>query len=471
MKRYTLLLIGVLLALVALVGGAAMPVDAAFPGINGKIAFVTNRTGDFDIYTMHADGTAVTRMTEGRAQDFNPVWSPNGLRIAFTRVHLDNSMGIYVMNADGSGQQMLFGYPTYEGDGNPTWSPDGMKIAFDCRCGNASGDIYVMNADGSGLTQLTQGAGDPTWSPDGTKIAFVSDRADGNNMGIYVMNADGSDLTMLTNDDDYAPGWSPDGTKIVFVTERHQNVNMNDEIYVMNPDGSQQTRLTYDDALDSYPAWSPDGTKITFARLEYGTGTFDIFTMNVDGSEQSRVTTYGGYDFHPDWQAKPVNTFFFAPTNDAFVTQAHTRAIYGTKPVLKVNDAARDMNTYLKYNVSEVSGSVQSATLRLWVNDPGPDGGQVYATSPFYKDTTKLWLETGLRWNNAPPATGAALDAVGNAVKGQWVDLDVTSAVVAALVNNGRVSLLLTNDYSNLVTYSSKEGLHPPELVIVTSPE
>lgn len=164
-------------------------------------------------------------------------------------------------------------------------------------------------------------------------------------------------------------------------------------------------------------------------------------------------------------------THTFAPTNDAYVAQAKPRNVFGAKPILQVKDAAKDVNTYVKFNVSGLGGTVQSATLRLWVKEPGPDGGRVYAVSPFLLNTTTLWLETGLKWNNAPAISGAPLDSVGNAVKGQWVELDVTSAVVAALGDNGRVSLAIANDSRNLVVYSSKEGPHPPELVIVTSPE
>jgi len=159
----------------------------------------------------------------------------------------------------------------------------------------------------------------------------------------------------------------------------------------------------------------------------------------------------------------------YQPTNDAYVMASRPKSVFGAKPVLRVKDAAKDVNTYVKFNVSGLSGTVQSATLRLWVNDPGPDGGAVYAVSPFYAGTTELWVETGLRWNNAPTISGAPLDSVGNAVKGQWVELDVTSAVVAALGDNGRVSLAIANDSRNLVAYSSKEGAHPPELVVVTN--
>ncbi len=168
----------------------------------------------------------------------------------------------------------------------------------------------------------------------------------------------------------------------------------------------------------------------------------------------------------------PATTTTFAPTNDAYVMQARPQNVYGARTVLQVKDAAKDVNSFIKFNVSGLTGTVRSATLRLWVNNPGPDGGRVYSVSPFYLNTTTQWLETGLKWSNAPAIGGAPLDTVGNtAPQGQWVELDVTSAVVAALGNNGRVSLALTNDSKNLVTYSSKEGPHPPELVVISSDE
>ncbi|MBU7016414.1 MAG: PD40 domain-containing protein, partial [Theionarchaea archaeon] len=91
-----------------------------------------------------------------------PEWSPDGKKIAFCSEKSGN-WEIYVIDADGSNQVNLTNNPAHDMD--PTWSPDGQKIAFDSdRDGNK--EIYVMNADGSSAVNLTNNPAsdrDPDW--------------------------------------------------------------------------------------------------------------------------------------------------------------------------------------------------------------------------------------------------------------------------------------------------------------------
>ena len=228
-----------------------------------RIAFYSDRDGNNEIYVMNADGSGQTRLTDNRASDREPSWSPDGRRIAFRSTRDDPDpndrffvSNIYVMNADGSGQTRLT--DNRAPDLSPSWSPDGRRIAF-----TSGGEIHMMNADGSGQTRLNDNpasGGSPSWSPDGRRIAFESTR-DGN-YEIYVMNADGSGQTRLTNDPavDRRPSWSPDGCRIVFESDR-DDPDPNDHtiipnIYVMNV---CQTRLTNNSGSNGNPSWSIQG--------------------------------------------------------------------------------------------------------------------------------------------------------------------------------------------------------------------
>src|SRR5215207_6827603 len=151
--------------------------------VEGTIAFQSNRDGNNEIHVMNGDGSGLVNLTNNPADDYTPVWSPDGKKIIFSR-----NSEIYVMNADGSGQTNLTNNPA--DDEHPDWSPDGTQIVFSSnRDGN--NEIYVMNADGSAQTNLTNNPTNdifPNWSADGTQIGFTTSR-DGNDE-IYAMNAD-----------------------------------------------------------------------------------------------------------------------------------------------------------------------------------------------------------------------------------------------------------------------------------------
>jgi Tol biopolymer transport system component len=250
--RKSIVSAAILCVMVCTVFALSLPqTRAAIPGVNGKIAFASERDGNSEIYLMDADGIGQTRLTNSSAFDGAPAWSPDGSKIAFVS-NRDGNEEIYIMNADGSSQSRLTN--TAAPDSAPAWSPDGSKIAFtSLRDGNE--EIYVMNADGSSQANLSNQPAaaerEPNWSPDGSKIAFVSSR-DGN-FEIYVMNADGSGQTRLTSNAaaEGGPNWSPDGTRIAFETNRDGNF----EVYVMSTDGSGQTRLTNNPAQDAQPNW------------------------------------------------------------------------------------------------------------------------------------------------------------------------------------------------------------------------
>jgi Tol biopolymer transport system component len=272
--------------------GGAGPAVAAFPGLNGKIAFAHFEGPLPGIVAMNADGSGQTVLI-GPVSNF-PSWSPNGRRIAYVALDSSSAPQVFIASSDGSGATQ---FTTGSGSTTPDWSPDGQKIVFMSNTASKSA-IFSANVNGTGLTPLTAGdPGDdvrPAWSPDGTKIAFV--RGTGNQAEIYVMTATGAAQTPLTSNSAFEdrPSWSPDGTKIAFTSGRGGN----DDVYVMNADGSGQRALTTGPAAEFDPAWSPDGTKIVFASVQGSTSSINV--MNADGSGQTPLTS--GVDNAPVWQ-------------------------------------------------------------------------------------------------------------------------------------------------------------------------
>ena len=249
---------------------------SATQGLNGKIAFYSNRDGDFDIYVMNPDGTGVTQLTNNPADEYLPLWSPDGTRITFGRC-AGGLCDVVVINADGSGETVV----TH--DGFPgAWSPDSRQIAF----GRSDG-IFVVNVDGSGLVRVADPQFVTGWSPDGRQILLGNNR-DGD-FEIYALHLDGSGIIQLTNNtaNDGGGRWSPDGTRIAFTSDRDGG---DLDIFVMNADGSNVNQLTRNDVVaDEGPGWSPDGTQIAFDSNRDG-GDEDIFIMNADGSGVTQLT-------------------------------------------------------------------------------------------------------------------------------------------------------------------------------------
>ena len=248
-----------------------------------------------DIYTMHADGTAQTRLTFApQRQYFSPSWSLDGHKIAFALGPGSGPTNLYVMKADGTNPIQLthLALTCYL----PQWSPDGSELVFIAQQGNNvnAAAVYTINADGSNLRRLTHentweyGA---VWSPDGTQIAFGS-RSEGT-WHVYVMNADGSNMHVLTSMSGNKPSWSPDGRFIVFTSD----VSGHNDLYVMNADGSNVRLLTM---YGDHAAWSPDGQHIAFESNR--TGNQEIYSMNADGSGITNLTRNPGVDNQlPEW--------------------------------------------------------------------------------------------------------------------------------------------------------------------------
>ena len=211
---------------------ATVAVDVPLPQ-DRRLAFASDQSGSFDIYTMHADGSGLTNLTNNAAMDISPFWSPDGRRIAFESSR-DGFGQIYSMDADGTDVIQLtkneadHRFVNFVNDFSP-WSPDGSKLIFsETLPEEDTWKLYVIDASGENKTALVDESNiysAISWSPDGQHIALQAD--DPRNLGglrLYIVNADGSGLRETTGSlqqnqqlsgSDYH--WSPDGESIFFV--------------------------------------------------------------------------------------------------------------------------------------------------------------------------------------------------------------------------------------------------------------
>jgi Tol biopolymer transport system component len=314
-----LLAMGVAVLLLALVA-AEKPAEAAFPGENGKIAFMSNRGSDYEIYSISPTGSGRQQLTDNSVFDAYPAWSPSGRKVAFVRARMpwptSGGNEIYKMNADGSNVVRLTDNSVF--DTLPAWSPNGGKIAFFSRSNEAGvvgAALFTMLADGTRRTKILDSGGrqpgdlymgigaagdnsNPSWSPDGEKIAFGAYYFDSDGFlqpALYTVGRDGSDLSLLVDNAD-DPDWSPDGQRIVYTRGTNR-------IEVLSLDANKQPiglPTTLGQGHD--PVFSPNGNKIAF---ESGRA---IYKANADGSSVP-VPLFANGLFRnvlaPDWQPHP----------------------------------------------------------------------------------------------------------------------------------------------------------------------
>ena len=223
--------------------------------------------------------TAGEASTENQVQEeqpvlyYNPVWSPDGSRIAFYS-NRDGNFEIYTIHPDGTNLRRLT--HSDAGDGEMTWSPDGSQIVFSSNRDGPNG-IYVMNTDGSDLVRLSDTArvAAPAWSPEGTKIAYES-RVDGNR-DLFVMNADGSNQRRLTQHPlrDFGHEWSVDGSEIYFRTERNSGYW---DIAAVPVGGGDVRMITESSMSETAIQITPDGSTLVYVGTPRGNS---IVSVNI----------------------------------------------------------------------------------------------------------------------------------------------------------------------------------------------
>ena len=250
--------------------------------------------GQRDIFTVRADGTDVTYVTNDAYVDWYPVWSPDGKHLYFASTR-SGSMNLWRAPIDEETGELT-------GPTTPLTAPtsnfhqfalsgDGKRVAFVAH----NPGVYVnhhefdlerrtvsppVNVVGSSLNP-----GAARISPDGNWITF---RSGTSQEDLMICRTDGTDIRKLTDDlhKDRGPSWSPDGERIIWYTDRSGRY----EIHSIQRDGSDMQQITTTEGRSLwFPLYSPDGTKIAATNDEGGRILDVTGAWPVRGNEGERL--------------------------------------------------------------------------------------------------------------------------------------------------------------------------------------
>ncbi len=252
--------------------------------------------GIHQIYVIDEDGNNNRKLINASIGLNHHDWSPDAQKLAAVGYVNQSTWSIYKFNSDGTGLTRLTTSSNVF-DSEPVWSPDGNKIVFTRIYHNQNfrNEIWIMNADGSNQHYIGAEGFAAKWSPNGTKFIFTN-TGDWNDPGlkgsdIITCDTNGTNVQQITHTpgDEWSPSWSPDENKILFGYSGDGNYASN-EIFKMNSDTTNREQLTTNNSWDGMPRWSPDGSRICYSSDISAYQHWEVYIMNNDGSNIKRVT-------------------------------------------------------------------------------------------------------------------------------------------------------------------------------------
>ncbi len=264
-----------------------------------RIAFIWDRAGLSDVYTMPVNGGWPARLSTNRDlvaywSDETPQWSPDGRWLAFC---IDGH--VHVAPAEGGEPRKISDF----GDGayGPVWMPDSRGLIVGAER-HERDQLVMTDREGAYPRPLVTGPDDywsPAPSPDGALVAFVRrHRDDLNRVDLMAIPVAGGEARLLcgqAGEKNGGPVWSPDGGTIVFRSERSGW----GDLWLVKPDGSGLRRLAKLDHEAFDPAWSPDGTRI--ACVVNREGTYALAVVTVDDGAVRYLRQARGIHAAPQW--------------------------------------------------------------------------------------------------------------------------------------------------------------------------
>ena len=266
----------------------------------GRIIFTCTR-GDYNqLCLVNADGTGYQQLTDLEANNYYPVYAPQGGSIVYASNQEGGVFDLFLFTFEGA---RLLRLTNFIGNViSPTFSPDGKRVLFANRAGEGPTSLWTVDITGENRNILYAGPNTivgADWSPDGSTIAFAMVVNPPDQYEIFLMNADGTNVRQLTYG---LPGiggsldWSPDGRQLLIYAGPPGDKN----IFLVNVLEETAVQLTTG-GNNAASSFSPDGQWIAFNSLR-NNDQADIFIMRPDGTDLRQVTDNPEPDWQPQWE-------------------------------------------------------------------------------------------------------------------------------------------------------------------------
>jgi TolB protein len=263
-----------------------------------KIFFVSDRSGNKEIWSMDYDGSNQKQMTSYKTISMEPDVSADGRLFAFTSL-IKGSWQIMIHSVD-TGKKLPFYNPSASTIQTPEFTPDGKRVLYAATV-NGYVNICIADINGGNMSPLTHFKSQevsPKVNPkNGREVLFISGRSGIEQL--WKMNIDGSDIQMVTDGQGYVanPAWSPNGQMISFAwTKGYEPGTYN--IFIMDIVSKHYDQLTSNAGKNEHPWWAPDGAHLVY-QTTHGHST-QIYTMLADGTHPQQLTTQGN-NTQPVW--------------------------------------------------------------------------------------------------------------------------------------------------------------------------